>query len=123
MFAYKALKSVLENSAIDTVVPVATFTLTPVSLVLPIEFVLIPTKSVLKSIFSTLTSWSFVNLSTGSNNRFLVPVVVISVLRSPNLDVVKSVVLSNKITSSSSVKTTTSLNCVSKVSGSTICIR
>ena len=56
MFAYSELKSVLENSAIDTVVPVATFTLTPVSLVLPIELVLIPTKSVLKSIFRTLTS-------------------------------------------------------------------
>ena len=123
MFAYNALKSVLENSAIDTVVPAATLIFEPVSFVLPTVLVLMPTKSVLKSIFNTFISWSFVNLSTGSNNRFLVPVDVISVLRSPNLDVVKSFDLSNNITSSSSVKTTTSLNWVSNVSGSTIWIK
>ena len=123
MFAYNALKSVLENSAIDTVVPAATLIFEPVSFVLPTVLVLMPTKSVLKSIFNTFISWSFVNLSTGSNNKFLVPVDVISVLKSPNLDVVKSFDLSNNITSSSSVKTTTSLNWVSKVSGSTIWIK
>ena len=123
MFAYNALKSVLENSAIDTVVPAATLIFEPVSFVLPIVLVLMPTKSVLKSIFNTFISWSLVNLSIGSNNKFFVPEVVISVFSSPNLLVVKSFDLSNNITSSSSVKTTTSLNWVSNVSGSTIWIK
>ena len=123
MFAYNALKSVLENSAIDTVVPAETLIFEPVSFVLPTVLVLMPTKSVLKSIFNTFISWSFVNLSVGSNNKFLVPELVISVFSSPNLLVVKSLDLSNNITSSSSVKTTTSLNWVSNVSGSTIWIK
>ena len=123
MFAYNALKSVLENSAIDTVVPAETLIFEPVSFVLPTVLVLMPTKSVLKSIFNTFISWSFVNLSTGSNNKFFVPEVVISVFSSPNLLVVKSFDLSNNITSSSSVRTTTSLNWVSNVSGSTIWIK
>ena len=123
MFAYNPLKSVFGNSTIDVVVPADTLTLEPVWLILPIVFVLIPTKSVLKSIFRILTLWSFVNFSVGSNIKFLVPPLVISVLRSPNLRVVKSVLFSNKITSSSSVNTTISLNCVSNVSGSIICIK
>ena len=123
MLAYNPLKSVLGISIIDVVVPVTTPTLEPVNLTLPTELVLIPTKSVLKSILRTFISWSLVNFSTGSNIKFLVPPEVISVLKSPNLDVVKSVVFSNKIASSSSVKITTSLNCVSKVSGSIICMR
>ena len=99
MFAYNALKSVLENSAIDTVVPAETLIFEPVSFVFPTVLVLMPTKSVLKSIFNTFISWSFVNLSTGSNNKFFVPEVVISVFSSPNLLVVKSFDLSNNITS------------------------
>ena len=63
------------------------------------------------------------NFSVGSNNKFLVPVEVISLFKSPNLRVVKSVVFSNNTTSSSSVNTTISLNCISYVSGSIICIR
>ena len=47
MFAYNALKSVLENSAIDTVVPAETLIFEPVSFVLPTVLVLMPTKSVL----------------------------------------------------------------------------
>ena len=89
----------------------------------PITLVLIPTKSVLKSIFNIFISWSLVNFSVGSNNKFLVPSVNISVFKSPNLSVVKSVVFSNNIASSSSVNTTISLNWVSKVSGSITCTK
>ena len=46
-------------------------TLTPVKSWLPIPVVLMPVKSVLKSVFNTLMSWSFVNASEGVNNRFL----------------------------------------------------
>ena len=121
--AYNELKSFLENSIMLEVVPDVTPILDPVCLTLPIVFVLIPTKSVLKSIFKILILWSLVNFSVGSNNKFLSPPVVISVFKSPNLRVVKSVVFSNKTISSSSVNTTTSLNWVSEVSGSTIWMR
>ena len=62
--------------------PIPVFT--PVKSILPIPFVPIPVKSVLKSIFKIFISWSLVNFSTGSNNKFFVPFVVISVLKSPN---------------------------------------
>ena len=121
--AYSALKSDFGNSTIVEVAPVPTPVFEPVNFVLPITLVLIPTKSVLKSIFNIFISWSLVNFSVGSNNKFLIPLVVISVFKSPNFSVVKSVDFSNKIASSSSVNTTISLNCVSNVSGSTTCIK
>ena len=65
-------------------------TLTPVKSILPIPVVLIPVKSVLKSAFNTLMSWSFVNASVGVNNRFLTPVFKICVSNTPKLVVVKS---------------------------------
>ena len=117
------MKSVLGNSTIVVTAPVAIPEFTPVSLTFPITLVLIPTKSVLKSIFKTLISWSLVNFSIGSNTKFLDPPLVISVLIFPNLEFVKSVDFSNNIASSSSVNTTTSVNCVSNVSGSIIWIR
>ena len=86
-------------------------------------FVPIPDKSVLKSIFNTLISWSLTNFSVGSNKRFFVPVASMSVSKSPNLIVVKSVVFSNKYALVSVVNVTNSLNCASDVSGSTICTR
>ena len=58
------------------------------------------------------------NFSVGSKTRFLVPVCNISVLKSPNLTVVKSVVFSSKKASFSVVNVTISENCISKVSGS-----
>jgi len=39
---------------------------------LPIAFVPIPAKSVLKSIFNIFILWSLENFSTGSNNKFFV---------------------------------------------------
>ena len=96
---------------------------TPVKSTLPIPFVPIPVKSVLKSILRSFISWSLRNTSVGVNKRFLVPVARISVSKFPNFTVVKSVVFSKRIASSVVVKTTNSVNWVSKVSGSTICIR
>ena len=96
---------------------------TPVKSTLPIPFVPIPVKSVLKSIFKSLISWSFKNFSVGVNKRFLVPVAKISVSKSPNLTVVKSVVFSRMNALLSVVKVTNSVNWVSKVSGSTIWTR
>ena len=90
---------------------------------LPIPFVPMPDRSVLKSIFRILISWSFKNFSVGSNNKFLVPVDRISVLKSPNFNVVKSVVFSRIKASLSVVNVTNSVNCTSKVSGSIIWIR
>ena len=125
--AYNELKSVLENCAIVVVVnptvvlPIPAFT--PVKSTLPIPFVPIPVKSVLKSILRSLISWSFKNFSFGVNKRFLVPVANTSVSKSPNLSVVKSVVFSSKNALFSVVKVTNSVNWVSKVSGSTICTR
>ena len=63
MLAYNPLKSVLGISIIDVVVPVTTPTLEPVNLTLPTELVLIPTKSVLKSILRTFISWSLLKLN------------------------------------------------------------
>ena len=96
---------------------------TPVKSIFPIDFVPIPTKSVLKSIFNIFISWSFVNFSVGSNIKFFTPVSRISVEKSPNFNVVKSVDFSSKTASNSFVKTTNSENWISKVSGSTICIK
>ena len=96
---------------------------TPVKSTLPIPFVPIPVKSVLKSILRSFMSWSFKNFSVGVNKRFLVPVAKISVLKSPNLSVVKSVVFSRINASFSVVKVTISENWISKVSGSIICTR
>ena len=112
--AYNELKSVLENCAIVVVVnptvvlPIPAFT--PVKSTLPIPFVPIPVKSVLKSILRSLISWSFKNFSFGVNKRFLVPVANTSVSKSPNLSVVKSVVFSSKNALFSVVKVTNSVN-------------
>ena len=62
----------------------------------PIEFVDIPAKSVLKSIFNILISWSLVNFSVGVNIKFLSPSIAIWVLNSPNSKVVKSLVLTSR---------------------------
>ena len=127
MEAYKELKSYVGTSIIDEVVnPIVvdpTPVFTPVKSTLPIPFVPIPAKSVLKSIFNTLISWSFRNFSVGSKTRFLVPLDNISVLKSPNFTVVKSVVFSRINASFSVVNVTISENWISKVSGSTICTR
>ena len=104
-------------------VVVAIPVLTPTKSTWPILFVPIPVKSVLKSIFNTLISWSLVNISVGLNSRFFVPVANVSVSKSPNLIVVKSVDFSSKNASLSVVIVTTSLNWESKVSGSIIWIR
>ena len=98
-------------------------TFTPVNFTLPIKLVPLPTKSVLKSVFKILRSWSFNDFSVGLNNKLLVPPPEISVSIFPKSKVVKSFVFSNKIASSSSVKTTTSVIWVSSVSGSIICIK
>ena len=50
------------------------------------------------------------NFSVGSNKRFLAPAAVISVFRSPNFDVVKSVVFSSKNAFFSVVSVTNSEN-------------
>ena len=98
MDAYNELKSYEGISIMDEVVnptvvlPIPVFT--PVKSILPIPFVPIPVKSVLKSILSNLISWSFKNFSVGVNKRFFVPVVNISVSKSPNFKVVKSVFFS-----------------------------
>ena len=52
----------------------------------------IPTKVVLKSVFNTLISWSFVSFSVGLNNKFLICDDVISVSILPKSKVVKSLV-------------------------------
>ena len=96
---------------------------TPVKSTLPIPLVPIPVKSVLKSILRIFISWSLKNFSVGSNTKFLVPTGSISVSKSPNLIVVKSVVFSSKNALVSVVKVTNSENWESSVSGSTICIR
>ena len=67
--------------------------------------------------------WSLENFSTGSNNKFFVPVVVISVLKSPNFWFVKSVDFSRINASFSVVNVTNSVNWVSTVSGSIIWIK
>ena len=127
MVAYSELKSVLGNCAIVVVVnpivvlPIPAFT--PVKSTLPIPFVPIPVKSVLKSILRSFISWSLRNTSVGVNKRFLVPVAKISVSILPYLTVVKSVVFSRMNALLSVVKVTNSVNWVSKVSGSTICTR
>ena len=90
------------------VLPIPAFT--PVKSILPIPFVPIPVKSVLKSILSNLISWSLVNFSVGVNKRFLVPVAKISVSKSPNLILVKSVFFSRINALLSVVKTTNSVN-------------
>ena len=121
------MKSSVGTSIIDEVVnptvvePTPAFT--PVKSTLPIPFVPIPVKSVLKSILRSLISWSFKNFSVGVNKRFLVPVGKISVSKSPNFIVVKSVVFSRMNAWFSVVKVTNSVNCVSRVSGSTIWTR
>ena len=68
-------------------------------------------------------SWSLRNTSVGENKRFFVPFDNISVSKSPNFNVVKSVVFSRINASLSVVKVTNSVNCVSKVSGSIIWTR
>ena len=75
-----------------------------------LKFSPIPVKSVLKSIFKILISWSLVNFSVGSNSKFLVPVDVISVEKSPNLIFVKSEVFSRINASFSVVSVTNSEN-------------
>ena len=121
------MKSVLENCANVVVVnptvvlPIPEFT--PVKSTLPITLVPIPVKSVLKSILRSLISWSLVNFSVGVNSKFLVPVANISVSKSPNLTVVKSVDFSRINALFSVVSVTISVNWVSKFSGSTICTR
>ena len=118
------MKSYVGTSIIDEVVnPTVvepTPELTPVKSTLPIPFVPIPVKSVLKSILRILISWSFKNFSVGSNNKFLVPVGNISVSKLPNFTVVKSVVFSSRNELFSVVNVTNSENWESKVSGSTI---
>ena len=96
---------------------------TPVKSTLPIPFVPMPIKSVLKSILRILISWSFKNFSVGSKTKFFVPVGSISVLKSPNLTEVKSVVFSSKNAFFSVVSVTNSENWESNVSGSTICTK
>ena len=125
--ANKELKSYVGTSIIEEVVnPIVvdpTPVFTPVKSTLPIPLVPIPAKSVLKSIFNNLISWSFRNFSVGSNKRFFVPVANISVSKSPNLTVVKSVDFSSKKASLSVVIVTISENWESRVSGSTIWTR
>ena len=79
---------VVLNPEVAVVAP----TLTPVSLTLPIKFVPLPTKSVLKSVFKILRSWSFNDFSVGLNSKFFVPPEVISVSILPKSKVVKSFV-------------------------------
>ena len=117
------MKSALENSAIEVVALEPALTLTPVKSILPIELPPVFTKSVLKSIFKIFISWSFVNFSVGVNSKFFVPVFVISVEKSPNFKVVKSVVFSSKYALSVVVKTTNSDSWTSWVSGSIIWTR
>ena len=94
----------------NPIVVLPTPELTPVKSTLPIPFVPIPVKSVLKSIFKIFISWSLRNFSVGSNNKFLVPDDKISVLKSPNFSVVKSVVFSKMKASLSVVNVTNSVN-------------
>ena len=63
------------------------------------------------------------NFSVGVNKRFLVPVAKISVSKSPNLILVKSVFFSRINALLSVVNTTNSVNWASKVSGSIIWTR
>ena len=97
---------VVVNPTVVVAIPV----LTPTKSTCPMLFVPIPVKSVLKSIFNNLISWSFMNFSVGSNKRFFVPVANISVSKSPNLTVVKSVDFSSKKASLSVVIVTISEN-------------
>ena len=97
--------------------------LTPVKSTLPIAFVPIPAKSVLKSTFNILISWSLVNFSVGVNNKFFSPVLRISESKSPSFNVVKSCVFSRMYALFSSVKVINSVNWVSNVSGSIIWTR
>ena len=123
MLACKALKLSSSNSAIVVVDPIPTETFVPTCRTWPIWLAPVPTISELKSILRIFISWSLVNFSVGSNNKFFVPDEVISVFKSPNFNVVKSVDFSNNTMSSSSVNTTISLNWISNVSGSIICIK
>ena len=123
IFAKRPLNSSLGNVAIVVVVPIPAFTLTPVRSTLPIEFVPIPVKSVVKSVFNILISWSFSNSSSGVKIRFLLLLESIIVENSPSSNVVKSVVFSSKYALLVSVKVTNSDNWVSNVSGSIICIK
>ena len=96
---------------------------TPTKSTWPMLFVPMPDRSVLKSVLRSLMSWSFRNTSVGENTKFFVPVGSMSVSKSPNLTVVKSVVFSRIKALVSVVKVTNSVNCISKVSGSIIWTR
>ena len=103
--------------------PLGAFLLMPNNFVLPIIFVALLVWVISGFILRIFKSWSFVNLSTGSNSKFLIFPDVISVLKDPSLTFVKSVDFSNNIILVWSVNTTNSVNCASLVSGSTICIK
>ena len=78
----------------DNAVVAPTFTL--VKSILPIGAPPLEGKSVLKSIFKILISWSFSNFSVGVNTNVLTSSIEISVEKSPNFIVVKSVVFSRR---------------------------
>ena len=88
------------NSAIEVVlipeISVVAPTFTLVKSILPIEAPPLEGKSVLKSIFKILISWSFSNFSVGVNTNVFSSLTSISVEKSPNFIVVKSVVFSRR---------------------------
>ena len=127
IFAYNELKSVVGNCTIvDVVNPTVvlpTPTFVPIKSIHPNDWVPIPGRSVLKSVFNILISWSLSNFSSGVNTKVFLWKESDSAVISPNLVPVSAADLSNIIASLVVVETITSLIWASLVSGSMIWIR